>query len=359
MAEQPNPNTVPAPGMVPVIDPRGPYLRVEDQVDEYPGLLPRSQPGHPRSLDPISRHSRKVNRLSTAGIDELMHQMTTTGRLAPMTVKTGNTTLWRRDALLSRYVPQKAEDGEEAADDDVETGSVGYGHVTPRKDGIAQNDLKQWHAHATALYAANPLDMPKPKGGPTPPIPVAHVVWRHMNRDENGNCRFLVAGLEVSHQASAYDMYPFPAHPFDLLDATPRDAPDYAHRWVRAAERGPAANRRPFAPPYVAPQKGWRIELVQLESQAMQTSRGVCATFSLMWYKPDGSLIRPDEYYTGETQCPHQRLHPSGRHVCYGPPPGLLAVDAEAPPPEPPYNKRQRVRLSEQAAALPVEEEAD
>jgi hypothetical protein len=66
---------------------------------------------------------------------------------------------------------------------------------------------------------------------------------------------------------------------------------------------------------------GHKIELSELESAEMNESRKVCTRFGLMWRKPDGSLITPDEkwggasQYVGPTMCLHSMLG----SPCYGP----------------------------------------
>jgi hypothetical protein len=60
-----------------------------------------------------------------------------------------------------------------------------------------------------------------------------------------------------------------------------------------------------------------KVEVTQLEGHDVNESRKYCSLFGLMWRKPDGSIIRQGENYSGATLCPHS----AAGSPCYGPHP--------------------------------------
>jgi len=361
-------------------EPGRPYINLPVHVDLFHsqfgiGSLAAAHPdirassdhsvNHDRRKAPLSRISRPVNRLSSAAIRQLVQNMKDEGRLVEVQVRTGDSR-FNRTAYLSRFRGRKV------------TGEPYYAQVTPYQGSLAEADLRAWHNAAKAKleengYQGDDVDqaMLLLTGSATPPssLNLSHIMWRYLHptnyRDEGVrdgfenpsqdiHYRLLVAGLEVSHRASAYDMYAWPPiGPNDFNPARRPTAPP--GHWKRGPNRNaPEYPYHPNVPEGTtagknlsAPVPGWRVELSELESADVQASRSVCASHALMWFTPEGQLIPVDAEYTGPTMCPHHVLYGT---PCYGPHPSEVDLAAEIRSSRQTGAKGREIRTSGQAA---------
>lgn len=118
------------------------------------------------------------------------------------------------------------------------------------------------------------------------------VLWRLSHRlpDDPDECRKLPVTVEISHLAEAY-------HRPSIME-----------------------------PLFGEFRDSYKIEYTELEKDYVNLSRQQCARFGLMWRKPDGELILPEEIdeYVGPTMC----WHGGFGSPCYGPYP---AADEHEP----------------------------
>ena len=239
-----------------------PYFRYEDHVDEFPPMLPCSdpRPNNPRGREAFARRDRMVNILSPAGVRSVMDQLTQTGMLVQYPIRTGHSPSCR-NAWVSRFTTAR------------------YAAVTPFSDGLASQEIGDfWTAYSQRYNNASAADkelMTKPiSHARNYQLQVSHVVWRYTHES-----RLLCVGLETSHRAAAYDGYDFGQHRLDSVEE------------VESKE-------------------------VELESEDVQETRKCCASTFAMWRKgSDGSLIGENEDFNGQTMCPHQIY---GK-ICFGP----------------------------------------
>jgi len=328
------------------------YQNPADHFDEWFSEVARSStldPTNPRRLDPISRYERPVNRLTKRAMEQLVETCMDMGYLVRVTIQTGYAPVSNQEAYLSRYT------------------TTGYGQISAFKGSLAEQELIAWAAAMERVRADQP-DLGLPKAAVSAQLSLYHILWRlsHLEGLQSGAPRLLVAGLEVSHRAEAYDQHAWDPHPYDYLP-TRKDGGVGKGAW--AASKGKMV-KYPFHPcvpdefPNVrvasgaymppkekenvgkrlsAPQIGWRVELLELESVDVNVSRALCANLGLHWYKPskDGQppqLITEDNY-EGPTCCPHHTIL-GPKYICYGPrpQPGRNLPDR----PEPPAAKRQK-----------------
>lgn len=299
-----------------------PYFRYEDHVDEFPPMLPCSdlRPNNPRGREAFARRDRMVNILSPAGVRSVMDQLTQTGMLVQQAIRTGHSPS-RKNAWVSRFTTAR------------------YAAVTPFATGLASQEIGNfWTAYSQRYNNASAGDkelMTKPiSHARNYQLQVSHVVWRYTHE-----FRLLCVGLETSHRAAAYDGFDFGQHRLDSVPSLkgsqfvngPRPG---VTNWLRLSTRGPQASEQfPFLG-YI-PTPSQRVEEVELESEDVQETRKYCASTFAMWRKgSDGSVIREDEDFTGQTMCPHQIY---GK-ICFGPYPVsgadqvVLAQSGREPP---------------------------
>ena len=271
-----------------------PYFRYEDHVDEFPPMLPCSdpRPNNPRGREAFARRDRMVNILSPAGVRSVMDQLTQTGMLVQYPIRTGHSPSCR-NAWVSRFTTAR------------------YAAVTPFSDGLASQEIGDfWTAYSQRYNNASAADkelMTKPiSHARNYQLQVSHVVWRYTHES-----RLLCVGLETSHRAAAYDGYDFGQHRLDSVPSLKgsqfvNGARPGVTNWLRLSTRGPqAAERFPFSTYVSTPSQ--RVEEVELESEDVQETRKCCASTFAMWRKgSDGSLIGENEDFNGQTMCPHQ-----------------------------------------------------
>ena len=307
-----------------------------------------------KTLQPpyLSRLKRAVNIISTQAIVELVERyMMPEGRLAPVSIynatgqSIGFLSLYRyeraggkqskKKAKLSESGPSISKEEEPEEPEDGGPLKSGYSQFKPPQGSIAEQEIA---AFKTAYDA-----WARSKGGNGPSTPtlllnVAHICWRYFHRMGNNRpiqisperythimqyargdrstwesvrdseldpamlCRRLPLGLQISHQAEAYDLYDW--NPGRDIHPDFRDAYGY-----HAKRRAKGAKDVLWGP-----NAGYKVEVSECEDILQQSMRKACSQLGLMFCSATtGQLIT--EWGNQLTQCPHA-VH---GFPCYGP----------------------------------------
>lgn len=193
-------------------------------------------------------HICKENALKDDTITTMFNQLTSRGILKQITITTGGGLNGVRFPTISAW----------RGSHEVATVKSNNQFKLSRHVGgvVAFNEI-------LAYYRLHP-------GLGTPPgtmndvnVSLSGFMWRYTHCLPNSRYPLIPVSVEISHQAEGYS---------------------FANRelWGNA-----------------------KVEVTQLEGHDVNESRKTCTLFGLMWKKPDGSIIRPGENYSGPTQCPH------------------------------------------------------
>jgi hypothetical protein len=282
----------------PPVDPRATFAKYQhpaDAVDQLGDGLPASHQGHEFSRPLLTREVRWVNALTSLAIIELVEAMVAQSRIVPVVVENakGTATTW-----LSRY---------------KNTGGA-LSQVKVPEDSLAMKCLVAAHREITTRKGAGATSSSsEPVVARIPQtLTVSLLMWRYTHRepDDQGLCRRLVAGLQVSHLAEAYDDFDWPDVP-----EWNRELHELGKPGGKKLKRGQRLTDLP-APGF---NPGHRVELTELESREVNASRQLCSRFALMWRNAhDWSIIpRAEAGPNNVIACPHAGMG----FPCFGPHP--------------------------------------